>query len=42
MSSKLDPRVKENWKGIIFKHWGFWLLVLGTIGYLVVRCGPWL
>ena len=35
--SRWDPRVKENWGGTIFKHWGFLLLGLGLIGFLVVR-----
>lgn len=32
-----DPRIKENWKGTIFRHWGFWILVIGLIGFIVVR-----
>ena len=35
--NRLDPRKEENWKGTIFRHWGFWLLVAGLVGFLVVR-----
>jgi len=35
---KLDPTKKENWKAVSL-HWGFWLLVVGLIGFLVITYG---